>query len=90
MMCRMQAVGRRRLALLLLEEESSCALQVPLLLSLASSVPAGGASLRPAGAYSFVVCLFVCLLACLLACLFKGYELERDVVLLLLHPALQS
>ncbi len=84
-MCRMQAVGRRRLALLLLEEESSCALQVPLLLSLASSVPAGGANLRPAGAYSFVVCMFVCLLAC-----FKGYEPERDLVLLLLYPALQS
>jgi len=31
-----QSLGRRRLAIKLLEEESSCALQVPLLLSLAT------------------------------------------------------
>lgn len=34
-----QAIGRRRLALRLLEEETSCALQVPLLLSLSIGAP---------------------------------------------------
>lgn len=34
--CFSQSLGRRRLAIKLLEEESSCALQVPLLLSLAT------------------------------------------------------
>lgn len=44
-MC-LQSVGRRRLAIKLLEEESSCALQVPLLLSLATRQP----SKKPGGA----------------------------------------